>query len=282
MPPRARRSAKAAAPKRGARPTAITSVRERKKYKNWMLYGETGVGKTTVASELPRNLFISFEVEGTESAAVAGSNADEIICRTREDFLEVYDYLDIGTGCDDYDWVTVDSVSEMEECFWRSQLAAMKLKKPNTRHLYKPALDDYPWVWNQVKAAIDQFNALPVNVLYTAQVMPLGMYDDDLEEEYDQLVPMIGSQKNGILARKVAGMVSLLAYYDVVRQHEDDNDDSEIKEIRRLYLSKRKDILAKNRYGWSGYADNPSIMKMVAAADKALTGNSPRRTRAGK
>jgi hypothetical protein len=282
MPPRARRTGKAATRARGGRPTAITSVRERKKFKNWMVYGETGVGKTTLASHLPRNLFISFEVEGTESAAVAGSEADEIIVRTREEFIEVYDYFEYGTGCEDYEWVTMDSASEMEECFWRSQLKTMKDKKPNTRSLYKPALDDYPWVWNQVKRAIDDFNALPINVLYTAQVMPLGMYDDDTEEEYDQLVPMIGSQKNGILARKVAGMVSLLAYYDVVRLPEDDDEEDALAEVHRLYLSKRKDMLAKNRYGWSGYADEPNLAKMVAAADKALTGTKPRRTRAGK
>lgn len=280
MPPRARRTT--ATPKRGARPTAITSVRERTKYKNWLIYGDTGVGKTTFCSSLPRAMFVSFEVEGTESAAVAGSDAEEFVCRTRDDFLEIYDYFDIGTGCDDYDWVIVDSLSEMEECFWRSQLRMMKEKKPTTRHLYKPALDDYPWVWNQTKAAIDNFNALPINVMYTAQMMPLEMYDDDTEEEYSQLVPMIGSAKNGILARKVAGMVSLVGYYDIVRSQEGDDDESDIEEFRRLYMTKRRDHLAKNRYGWPAYADNPEIVKMVAAADRALQGNKTRRISASK
>lgn len=282
MPPRARQARKQAAPKRGVRPTAITSLQDRQTFKNWLIFGDTGVGKTTFASELGRNLFIGFEAEGTESAKVAGSNAEEFIVRTREEFLEIYDYFDVGTGCQDYDWVTLDSVSEMEECFWRSQLRLMKERKPTTRHIYKPALDDYPWVWNQVKGAIDDFNRLPINVLYTAQVMPLGMYDDDTEEEYDQLVPMVGSAKNGILARKVCGMVSLVGYYDVLRSQEGDDDDGEVTEFRRLYMTKRKDHLAKNRYGWPAHADNPSIVKMIAAADKALAGSTkPRRTRAG-
>lgn len=276
MPPRARRTAARAAPKRGTRPTAITRLSERVTHKNWAIYGDTGVGKTTLAAELPRNLFLTFEVEGTESAKVAGSEADEFIIRTRDEYLEIYEYFAYGTGCEDYEWVTLDSVSEMEECFWRSQLRAMKEKKPSTRHLYKPALDDYPWVWNQVKGAIDEWNALPVNVLYTAQVMPLEMYDDDTEEEYTQLVPMMGSQKNGILARKFCGMVSLVAYYDVVRQAEGDEPD-DIQTVRRMYLEKRKDMLAKNRYGWHGYADNPSLLKMVAAADRALKGQGKTR-----
>jgi hypothetical protein len=282
MAQQARRTT-AAQRKRGGRPTAITSVRERKKYKNWMISGDTGVGKTTLASELPDNLFVSFEVEGTESAAVRGSDADEIIVRSRDEFLEVQEYFEFGDGCKDYAWVTIDSASEMEECFWRSHLRRMNEQKPSTRHLYKPALDDYPWVWNQVKAAIDTFNALPINVLYTAQVMPLDLYDDDTEEEYTQLVPMIGSQKNGILARKVAGMVSFLGYYDVVRQVQDDDEDAELVEVRRMYLSRRKDILAKNRYGWHGHADEPSLLKMIAAADRALAGQQKtRRTRASK
>jgi DNA polymerase III delta prime subunit len=286
MPPRARKTrttVRSTAPKRGTRPKAITKLSERVTHKNWLIYGDTGVGKTTMASELPRNLFITFEIEGTESAKVAGSTADEYVVRTREEYLELYDYFDIGTGCQDYDWATIDSVSEMEECFWRSQLRRMKMEKPGTRHLYKPALDDYPWVWNQVKSAIDEWNALPINVLYTAQVMPLEMYDDDTEEEYNQLVPMVGSAKNGILARKLCGMVSLVGYYDVLQQTEGNDDDNEVEEFRRLYMTKRKGYLAKNRYGWPAYADNPSMVNMVAAADRALAGQqNPRRTRAGK
>lgn len=278
MPPRARKSRAAAKTRpRGGRPQAITKLSERVTHKNWLIYGDTGVGKTTLASELPNNLFIAFEVEGTESAKVARSNADEIVVRTREEYIEVYEYFEYGTGCDDYEWATIDSISEMEECFWRSQLKRMKMEKPSTRHLYKPALDDYPWVWNQVKGAVDDWNALPVNVLYTAQVMPLEMYDDDTEEEYNQLVPMVGSQKNGILARKLCGMVSLVGFYDVVRQTEGDEPE-DMETLRRLFLTKRKDFLAKNRYGWQGYADNPSLPKMVAAADKALAGSKARRT----
>jgi len=283
MPPRARSTTKAAQPKRGTRPTAITALSERVTHKNWLIYGDTGVGKTTMAAELPDNLFVTFEVEGTESAKVAGSKADEIVVRTREDYLEVYEYFAYGSGCDDYKWATIDSLSEMEECFWRSQLRRMKLEKPSTRHLYKPALDDYPWVWNQVKGAVDDWNALPINTFYTAQVMPLEMYDDETEEEYNQLVPMVGSAKNGILARKLCGMVSLVGYYDVLRQAEEDDDESDIEEFRRLYMVKRKSFLAKNRYGWPAHADNPSLLKMVAAADRALAGQQkPRRTRASK
>lgn len=273
MPPRRRTAAK---PKRGARPTAITSVQKRPSFKNWMVVGDTGVGKTTLASTLPNALFVTFDTEGTESAKVEGSQADEIVVRTRADYLEVQDYFELGSGCEDYEWAIMDSVSEMEECFWRSQLAAMHERKPSTRSLYKPALDDYPWVWNQVKAAIDTWNRMPVNVLYTAQVMPLEMYDDDTEEEYDQLVPMIGSQKNGILARKVAGMVSLLGHYQVVRGHDGNEDEEDLEEFRRLYVSPRKDILAKNRYGWQRYTDDPSLPALITAADKALAGQGPR------
>lgn len=276
MPPRSKRSA---GPKPGARPTAITSLGDRKTFKNWLVYGDTGVGKTTLASHLPRSMFITFEAEGTESAIVEGSEADEFVVRTREEFIEIYNYFDLGTGCEDYDWVTIDSVSEMEECFWRSQLRAMKDKKPTTRHLYKPALDDYPWVWNQVKAAIDDFNRLPLNVLYTAQVMPLEMYDDDTEEEYNQLVPMIGSAKNGILSRKVCGMVSLVGYYAAIRAQEGDDDEADIEEFRRLYFHPRKDFIAKNRYRWPAYKDEPELPKLVAAADRALAGRSATKTR---
>jgi AAA domain len=273
MPTRSRTTAGL---KPGTRPKAITKLSESNSYKKWLIFGDTGAGKTTLGGTSPRNLFLTFEPEGTESAKVAGSSAEQLTIDTRKEFLEVYDYFDLGSGCDDYDWVTVDSTSEMEECFWRDHLRAQHERKPSTRSLYKQALDDYPQVWNQVKAAIDQWNRLPINVLYTAQVLPLELWDDDREEEYTQNLPLLGSLKNGVLARKVCGMVSLVGFLDVKKKK---NNDGEIEEWRRLYVSKRRDVMAKNRYGWGPFIDDPTIPALVTAADSALKGEKKQTVR---
>lgn len=251
-----------------ARPTAITKLSDRKSYFNWLIYGESGAGKTVLGGSAPRALFLTFEAEGTESAKVHGSEAEEMVIDERADMLEMYRYFDQGTGCDDYDWVIVDSISELEECYWRDQLAEMKALKGPKRSLYKPSLDDYPIVWNKVKAEVDRWNRLPVNVLYTAQVLPHTDYDED-GEEFTTLLPLLGSLKNGVLARKVCGMVSLVGYLDTKRRKD---EDSKVEEWRRLTVSKRNGITAKNRYGWGPYVDEPTIPALVTAAESSLAG----------
>lgn len=255
----------AAKRKPGDRPTAITKLQNRKSYFNWLVFGDSGAGKTVLGGTAPNALFLTFESEGTESAKVMGSDADEQIIETRAEMLEMYDYFDLGTGCDDYEWVLIDSSSELEECYWRDHLKLMKEKKPTTRSLYKQALDDYPQVWNQVKAEVNKWNRLPINVLYTAQVLPLEQYDDE-GDEYTLLLPLLGSLKNGVLARKVCGMVSLVGYLDAKKR----KVDGEVEEWRRLYVSKRRGLMAKNRYGWGPYIDDPTIPALAVAAESAM------------
>lgn len=276
MPPTTsrRRTTARTSTARGGRPTAITKLSEGDGYKNWLIVGETGVGKTVLAGTAPKSLFLTFEAEGTESAKVAGSKSDQLIIKTREDWQEAIDYFEYGSGCQDYDWVLPDSISEMEEVFWTSQLRMMKDKKPESRSLYKPALDDYPIVWNQVKAAIDQLNRLPVNVLYTAQIMPLEFFNEDGDEEVEYL-PLVGSTKNGVLARKVCGKVSLVGFLEAKSKKQDD----EVVEWRRLYVTRRGGMHAKNRYGWGPWVDNPEVPALVQLADTALKGEAPTRTR---
>lgn len=266
--------------KAGARPTATTKLGDSPSYKNWMVVGDTGVGKTVLASTAPKAYFWTFEVQGTESAKVFGNtDADELVINNRETYLEALEYMEIGTGCDDYEWLVVDSSSEMEECFWKSHLKAQKERKPSTRSLYKPALDDYPIVWNQVKAAIDDMNKLPINVLYTAQIMPLETVDEDGEVQME-LLPALGSAKNGILARKICGKVSMVGYLEPKTKRVED----ETLEWRRLYVSRRGGMHAKNRYGWGPYVDDPTIPALVTAANTALAGEKPatRRTTASR
>jgi AAA domain len=268
---RRRQTAPAVTP--GSRPTAITKLADHQSYFNWLIYGETGAGKTVLGGTAPKALFLTFEPEGTESAKVFGSTAEQLPVHEKVKLDEAYDYFDLGTGCDDYEWAIIDSVSEMEECFWRDHLREQKERKPDTRSLYKPSLDDYQPVWNKVKAEVDRWNRLPINVLYTAQVLPFESVDDE-GDELVTLLPLLGSLKNGVLARKVSGMVSMVGYLDVKSKKVDDK----IEEWRRLYVSKREGISAKNRYGWGRWVDNPTIPSLAVAATSALAGNAQKRT----
>jgi len=261
------------------RPTAITSLSERQHFKNWLIYGDSGAGKTVLAGTAERNLFLTFDAEGTESAKAHGSTAQEWVMTDWKTFNEeAYEYFALGTGCEDFEWVTVDTISEGEDVCWRDYLAYMHEKKPSTRSIYKPSLDDYAPVWNRVKATVDKWNRLPINVLYTAHVLPLDQYDEEKEEDFIECMPLLGSLKNGVLSRKICGKVSLVGYLDARKKRVDE----QTIEYRRLYVSKRRGMIAKNRYGWGSWVDDPTMPALVTAANSALAGATtppPRRRR---
>ena len=265
MPPRTRRTT--ATP---ARPTAITSLTERQHYKNWLVYGDSGAGKTVLAGTADRGLFLTFDAEGTESAKAFGSTAQEWVMNDWADFVTAYAYFADGSGCQDFDWVNIDTVSEAEDLCWRDHLKSQHERKPSTRSLFKAALDDYPYVWNKMKAMIDSWNRLPINVLYLAHVLPLSQYDEEREEDYLELMPLLGSLKNGVLSRKVSAKVSMVGYLDTRKRKEEETT----IEYRRLYVSKRRGMIAKNRYGWGPWIDDPTLPALVIAADSALAGTS--------
>lgn len=252
----------------GARPTAIHKLSDSPSFFNWMIVGDGGVGKTVLGGTAPNAIFLGFEVQGTESAKLMGSEADELIIRNREQYVKAYEYFEYGTGCDDYSWVIIDSADEMEEVFWKTYLKQMKEAK-STRSLYKAELQDYNVIGNMVKAAIDDFNKLPINVLYLVKPMPVITVDDEGEEVVDEL-PMLGSSKNGNLARKICGKVSMVGYLEPMQKKED----NKTVEWRRMYVSPRGGMHAKNRYGWGPYIDDPTIPALVQLAESALAGKS--------
>jgi hypothetical protein len=258
----------------GVRPTAITSIDERNPYKKWLIYSDSGAGKTVLAGTAPDNLFLEFDPEGTESAKQFGSTADALPIPNWREWQEALDYFKRGSGCRDYHWVTIDTLSEGEDTCWRMHLAAMHTKKPTTRSIYKPALDDYQIVWNMMKEVVEEFNRLPINVLYTCHVLAIDRWDEDREEEYQELMPLLGSTKTGILSRKICAKVGLVGHLDVRKRR---NADEEVEEYRRLTVNKTRTMIAKNRYHWTSSIDNPTVPKLVALAEPAAP--KPRRTR---
>lgn len=250
-----------------ARPKAITKLSEGASYRNWLIYGDSGVGKTVFAGTAPKALILTVEAEGTESARAMGSDAEEWVCDTWEDLQEAFDWLKSG-GLAHYEWVVIDSLSEMEELCWRSHLAKMAKDKPGTRSIDKPALEDYQIVQNRIKRLVDQFNRLKINVLYTAQVMRRSVEDED-GDDVELRQPLLGSQRNGILSQKVCGMVTLVGLLVTTKADEEED----VPAGRRLWVAGSERYLAKDRHDtFDRYVQNPNVREMDEAV-KARKGS---------
>lgn len=246
----------------GKRPQAIVSLRDSPSAgkQNWLIYGDSGVGKTALAGTAEKAMFITVEAAGTESAKALGSTAEELVCDTWYDLAgEYFNYFKHGTGCQDYEWVILDSVSEMEELCWVDTLEAAH-KRNKSRSLFQPAIQDYQIVGNKMKRMVDQWNRLPINVLYTAQTMRIDVEDSDNDDDTTKLMPLVGSTRNGVVSQKICGKVTLVGLLQE-RPGKKKKDT-----IRRLWLQGGKRYIAKDRHdAFPMYVDNTSIPAMVAA-----------------
>lgn len=241
------------------RPKAITKLSEGTGFRNWLIYADSGAGKTALAGTAPRALFLTVEAEGTESARALGSDADEWVCDTWEDLLAAFEWLKKG-GIEHYQWVIVDSLSEMEELCWRYVLEDGVRRKPGSRTLDKPALEDYQVVGNKIKRLVDQFNRLKVNVLYTAQVMRRAVEDEE-GDDIELRQPLLGSVRNGVISQKVCGMVTLVGLLIP-----DKRDEENPEYHSRLWVAGSDRYLAKDRHDtFDRFVQDPNIEEMDAA-----------------
>ena len=252
-----------------ARPKAITSLKDASNAgkRNWLIYADSGTGKTVLGGTAPNALFLTVEAGGTESAKTMGSTADEWVVDTWEELMEAYTWLK-SEGAENYEWVVLDSLSEMEEACWRAHLKDAKAAN-SSRNIYQPAIQDYQIVGNKMKAMVDAFNRLNVNILYTAQAMRIDVEDEENDDTTTLLLPLLGSTKNGVLSQKVCGMVTLVGRLTVSRR---ENEQGEVEELRRLHLNGTKRFVAKDRHNLSrrGVIKNPNIAQMVSRLDAKL------------
>lgn len=243
------------------RPSAITSVQDTpgEGKRNWLIYAPSGVGKTVLAGTAPNSLFLTVEAAGTESAKAFGSTSDEWVVPDWDTLLEAYDWLKKG-GYNDYDWLLVDSISEMQELCWANHLEEAKASN-SSRSIYAAAIQDYGIVDNKIKRLIDGLNRMPINVLYTAQVMTLEAEDED-GDDITMRLPLIGRAKNGApLSNLTCGKMTLVGFLGTVR----DSEDYEV----RLATAAGPTWIAKDRHDTFGrYVDNPNIEEMAAAVDE--------------
>lgn len=246
------------------RPSAITKLSDAPTdgKRNWLIYAPSGVGKTVLAGTAPKALFLTVEAAGTESAKARGSEADEWVCDSWEELQAAHTWLKEG-GYTEYEWVILDSISEMQELCWRDQLEGAKASN-SSRSLFQAAIQDYAIVDNKIKALVDSFNRLPVNILYTAQQMALETEDSD-GDDIIMVLPLVGRAKNGApLSNLICGKVTVVGLLTI-------KEDKDGNPYRRLWTQGGERWIAKDRHDtFEKFIDDPNIASMSAAVDKRL------------
>ena len=122
---------------------------------NLLVYGDSGVGKTTLCGTAPKPLIISAE-GGLLSLADKDIPVFEI--QTRNDCNEVYDWLDRSKEAKQYETICLDSLSEIAEVL----LASEKAQTKDARQAHGVMAEE-------MSILIRGFRDLPFNTVFTAK-----------------------------------------------------------------------------------------------------------------
>lgn len=186
----------------------IISLEDEDDYVNLLVYGHSGVGKTVFAGSADNVLFLAPEDDGTLSAKRMGSKAKKWPIKQWPDLQTAYNWL-YDTPDHGFDWVIIDSATEMQQMLLRWILETAN-KENASRDLDIPAIQDHQKWQNMFKRFVKGFNALPVNVLWLA----LARNEEDHEHE-DFLCPDIQG-KGYQLSQQFASYMTSYGYMEVV------------------------------------------------------------------
>jgi len=163
---------------------SIISLEDEEDKVNLLVYGKSGVGKTVWAGSADNVLFLAPEDDGTISAKRRGSKAKKWKIHDWGDLMEALEWLEDNPD-HGFDVICIDSITHMQQILLRHILQVVVEEKPD-RDLDIPAIQDHQKWQNMFKRFVLRFNALPVNVVWTALVR-----NETDEEGNDFLTPDI-------------------------------------------------------------------------------------------
>lgn len=261
----------------------IISLEDDDDYVNLLVYGKSGAGKTVFGGSA-RVLFIAPEDDGTLSAKRQGSKGDKWPVKGWDDVQEAYGYLydNIEEVREKYDWIVIDSLTEFQQMLLRKILENVVSENPN-RDLDIPAIQDHQKWQNMFKRMVKAFNALEINVLYTALVRA-----ETDEEGEDFLTPDLQG-KGYQMSQTISSYMTSYGCLQVQRKQNPEYDKETNPKVprsisvRRITWQDIKTIQGKDRTGvLAPYTEDKSLQEisdMISGAVPAEAAKPARRTR---
>lgn len=229
---------------------------------NFLIYGDSGHGKTTFCSQLPNVLLVASE-QGAGSARRAGVKCKIWVVRSFAEMEKVYDYF--RTADHPFEWALVDSLTDLQLKLTR-EIVKKRFKEKPRSDPHAPELQEYFRRQLMLQEMVTDWNDLPVNVCWTAQ----SMRKTDAEGE-DIVIPLIEGKEFQI-SSWVCASVDLLGHLAVKA-----NGEGKFEHV--LTVQPSPPIWAKNRYDLPRSIRNPdirAILKRIKETEDPQPNSAPK------
>jgi len=200
----------------------------------FLVYGESGVGKTVFASTWPKPVFLDID----KGMASVRREVHRFPISTWEDLTEAVDL--IANYEHPFRTVVVDSLNELQKLTMRNIVSTYT----SIRRAYDnlPSLSDYGKMLDDYDKMVRFIRALPMNVVFVAQVAAR-------EYETDPVQPQLTGKQS---ARDLCRMMDVVGYLDKA-----DSEGGGAK--TRIMTFDAVNFVTKDRSGvLPGRVDNPS------------------------
>lgn len=245
-------------------------------FKNIMVYGGSGVGKTVLAGSLPGRILMLCGEPGYISAARLGARGRARLIPDTATAVAAAAWLEDG-GASQFDWVIAEGIGTMQNKFLLNYAAEAFDANPAKRtHRNLPDKPDYFNAQNFLKSWISRLIDLPCNTLYTAH----AMYPEDKTTGEQLVYPAI--QGKGIeVSQYISGLMHAVGFMSPrVKQ----TDDGPVQVRRTLWQTVRDPntettFFAKDQFNALGtFTDDlrmPEILKLIDDSDPEAPAAEP-------
>lgn len=233
----------------------IQPLKQKKRWLRMLVYGDPGSGKTALLGTSPNCLILNADgADGTDSAMVLGSKADEMEISNYKDLKYAFEFLKHEKHS--YDWVWFDSVTLFQDKGMDDIMRELLVKSPH-RDADIPDVKEYLRNMNRLNRWLRNMKTLPINLGLTAHEMRIE--DEDGDVTY---MPLIAGKN---MPTKWCGNMSIVGH--LIPKKAKGGKEKEVAWRGNVLTTVRTGKwYGKDRFNaLGGRMYNPTIPKIIAA-----------------
>lgn len=208
-----------------------------------LVHAPAGSGKTVLSATTGVPTLIVSAESGLLSIKNAPKYIETTIVKTIDELENVYDYLVNEGGCEKYEWVNIDSISEIAEVLLSDEKEGSK----DARQAYGNLQD-------RMMKLLRAFRDLPCNVLMTCK----QKRQEDADSGIVSFVPML---PGSALTQNISYLFDEVFALQVIRKQDDAGN---YYDERLLQTARDRKFEAKDRSGELDFFEEPNLKRLAA------------------